>query len=220
MSASRFNEDIQPVQRGQRVRDAVNPERLNALAVLAQEGAGGANMRVGPGLYISRTAQGIIVKLRKQIQRKGGGATPLPLDCYLAGASGDALKLQVRPGTIIGTMPTIGGTRLDVGTPPYLVLSATGTHYVVFNVSTTYSETDGIFVNPTFGTTTVTITLTDTDPGGAGLQSDSGSFSVVLATYVDGVKTLQNGNGPIGGELCDTLQGTHTAQLNLTYPGS
>lgn len=221
MSALRFDDSLQPLQPGQRVREAVNVTRMNALATLAQEGAMGTHMRTGPGLLLTRGPQGTILKLRKQVQR---GMGVKPLDCYIADRSGDSLKLQVRPGTIVSVMPTIGGTRLDAGTPPYLVLPTTGTKYVVFNVTTTFTNVDGVFILPAFSGTTVPITLEDSDPGAAGMKAADGHFHFLLATYVDGVKTLQNGWGPITGELCDTLQGTGDggpkAQLNLQYPST
>lgn len=218
MSASRFDDDIQPLQTGQRLREAVNPARLNAIATLAKDGASGANMRAGPGLFITRGPQGTIIKMKRQIQR--GSSVSSPLDCYIAARADGSLKVQVRPGTVLGVMPEIAGTRLDVGTPPYLVLSDSETKYVVVKIESTFLITGGIYVNPGLTEVTVTIELDNEDPGGAGLTSTDGSYSFVLATYVSGVKTLQNGYGPIGGEICDNLAGTHTANLTLIYPGT
>lgn len=221
MNGDSFSDAERPLAPGMRISEALNARRLNGMADNARAGAMGSNLRAGPGLRWRYGAQGpTLCTMRKPIQR---GAPPKPLDCYIAGTSESSLKLQVRAGTILSVMPEIdvGGTpgRLDAGTPPYLVLPKEGTKHVVFNVTVTFSIADSIFVRPTLVSTAVTITLEDDDPGAGGMTSNAGEFHFLLATYVDGKKTLQDGYGPITGELCDTLAGTHTAQLNLKYPG-
>lgn len=157
-------------------------------------------------------------------RQRASTVTPPPLNCYIGVSSGESLKLQVRPGTILSEMPeiSVGGSpaRLDASTLPYLVLPKTGTRYVVFNIEMTYSIADGQFTRPTIVDASVTITLETSSPGSSGAESTSGAFHFLLATFVDGKKTLQNGYGPITGELCDTLEGTHKARLNLNYPGT
>ncbi len=186
----------------------------------ARAGAMGSNLRAGPGLLWRYGAQGpTLCTMRRPIQR-ASTTVPRPLECYIAQVSGDSLKLQVRPGTILNEMPTIGGGALDDDPPPYLVLSKTATKFVVFNITMTYSIVDGKFTTPTMGSVGVTITLEDAAPGSSNARSTSGNFKFLLAKYIDGEKTMQNGYGPIGGELCDTLQGTHNAQLLLKYPGA
>jgi len=218
MSATRFDEVIQPLQKGQLLRDAVNPERLNALATLARDAASGTHMRAGPGLLITRGSQGTILRLKRQIQR--GNSPLLPLDCYVAAVSDGNSKVQIRAGSVLGVMPKINGKRLDDIPEPYLNLSNSDTVYVVINIEVAFNIVDDKFVTPDTGATVVNIELAQSDPGASGLKSADGDFKVLLATYVDGKKTLQNGHGPITGEWCDTLQGSHTAALKLNYPSS
>lgn len=222
MNGDTFSDAERLLSPGMRISEALNAKRLNALAANARAGAMGTNLRAGPGLRWRYGPQGpTLCRMRKPLQK---GVSPLPLDCYIAGTSDASLKLQVRPGTVVSVMPEISvggsGVRLDAGTPPYLVLPKEGTKHVVLNITTTFSIVDSIFTRPAFISTTVTITLEDDDPGGAGAKSDDGHFYILLATYVDGVRTLQNGHGPITGELCDTLEGSHTAQIILQYPGT
>lgn len=221
MNGDTFSDTEKPLAPGMRISEALNAKRLNALAENARAGAMGTNLRAGPGLRWRYGAQGpTLCTMHKPIQR---GAAPKPLDCYIAASSTDSLKLQVRPGTVVSVMPqiSVGGslTRLDESTPPYLVLPKEGTKYVVIKIEMTFSVVGSIFVRPTIISPEVTITLEDDDPSSAGAVSNDGNFKILLATYVNGAKTLQNGHGPISGELCDTLEGTHTAQINLQYPG-
>ena len=54
-------------------------------------------------------------------------------------------------------------------------------------------------------------------PTGADLVNNTGSFILLLATFVDGVKTLQNGQGPVGAILQDNLDGSGDALLVITF---
>lgn len=125
---------------------------------------------------------------------------------------------KVIAATVMGVMPTIGGTRLDDGNPPSLTIPSSGTRYVVVTVAGTFAL-KGTFVLPTYsGTPTVTIAVDTTNPGYAGTHNvASGTFKFLLATFVDGVKTLQNGHGPITAEICDNLKAEAKANLNLTW---
>ena len=64
----------------------------------------------------------------------------------------------------------------------------------------------------------MTIAVDTSDPGYAGTHNVStGTFKFLLATFVDGVKTAQNGHGPITAEICDSLNQDAKANLNLTW---
>lgn len=121
--------------------------------------------------------------------------------------------------TIMGIMPTIGGTTLDTVPAPALTIASSGTKYIVVTVAGTFDLKASTFVLPTYsGTPTVTIAVDTTDPGYAGTHNvASGTFKFLLATFVDGVKTLQNGHGPITAEICDNLKAEAKANLNLTW---
>lgn len=126
---------------------------------------------------------------------------------------------KVIAATIMGVMPTIGGTSLDDASPPLLTIAPTGTKYIVVTVTGTFVLKDSTFVMPTFSAApTVTIAVETTDPGYAGTHDVStGIFKFLLATFVDGVKTSQNGHGPITAEICDSLNQDAKANLNLTW---
>ena len=127
---------------------------------------------------------------------------------------------KVIAATVMGVMPTIGGTRLDAGTPPNLTIPGSGTRYVVITITGTFQITDSIFVKPTFsGDPTVVITLETTAPTYSDTISSSGVFKLLHATFVDGVRTSQNGHGPITCDLCDDNSKTATAILTPTYAG-
>lgn len=136
---------------------------------------------------------------------------------YPLEVSYNGTAIVVEPGTVLGEMPTLDADRLDTSPAPMLDMPNSGTQYVVINVDMEFSIYGGVYTVPALDTTSVEITVETEDPTSAGLSSSDGTYKILLATYVDGVKTLQNGFGPIGGEICDTLQGTHTAQLIPTY---
>lgn len=126
---------------------------------------------------------------------------------------------KVIAATVMGVMPTIGGTSLDDGTPPSLTIPSSGTRYIVVTVTGTFALKGSTFVMPTYASApTVTITVETSNPGYAGTHSVStGTFKFLLATFVDGIKTGQNGHGPITAEICDSLNQDAKANLNLTW---
>lgn len=141
----------------------------------------------------------------------GGAAATQGLD---VGSDG-----KVIAATVMGVMPTIGGTPLDDATPPLLTIPSSGTRHITVNVSGTFALKASTFVLPTFSAApTVTITVETSDPGYAGTHNVStGTFKFLLATFVDGVKTAQNGHGPVSAEICDSLNQDAKANLNLTW---
>lgn len=139
----------------------------------------------------------------------------LGLEVYKDGSS-----WKVYPATVLGAMPTIGGTALDAGTAPTLSVATSGTRYIVLNISGTPGVTtlDGRdFFHPTMGSIAVTVTVETTQPVAADLVSSSGSFKALLATIVNNVKTAQNGYGPITGFVQDQLDGSGNGTLLLEY---
>lgn len=151
-----------------------------------------------------------------QIKMGASGAAAAPSQGLDVGTDG-----KVIAATVMGVMPTIDGTSLDDATPPALTISSSGTRYIVVNVTGTFTLKGTTFVMPTYSAApTVTITVETTDPSYAGTHNVStGAFKFLLATFVDGLKTAQNGHGPISAEICDNLGGEAKASLELTWAG-
>lgn len=149
-----------------------------------------------------------------QISPGGDGEAVLPLNVDENGV--------VTPGTIGGVMPTISGTALDDATPPVLTIGSSGTKYVIANITGTFSSStlgSATFIGAAMSSISVTITVTSTALTDADARSTSGSFKLLLATFQDGVKTAQNGYGPLGIYIQDALNGSGTGLLVVTYPG-
>jgi hypothetical protein len=129
-------------------------------------------------------------------------------------------------GTILaasigGAMPTIGGTAIDAGYTPLTIGS--GTKYVVATISCTFTTVTlagRVFVSPVPTGLSVSIAVTGTAPTSADLISTTGTFKLLLASFKDGVKTAQNGHGPLVLYLQDDLMGTGSAMLIVQYPSS
>lgn len=127
---------------------------------------------------------------------------------------------KVYPATVLGQMPTIGGTPLDDGTAPTLSVASSGTRYVVLNISGTPVTTtlsSRVFFHPSMTGVAVTVTVETSAPTNADLMDSGGSFKVLLATIEDGILTSQNGYGPITGYVQDQLDGSGDGYLYLTY---
>lgn len=123
---------------------------------------------------------------------------------------------QVVPGTVGGIMPTIGGVAIDTVPAPLLTIPITGTQYVVINIEGTMSTASyagASFVAAAMTDVTVTITVESSSPTGADMLSDTGTFKLLLATFVDGIKTHQGMIGPVTFIIQDTLDGSGTGYL-------
>jgi len=147
----------------------------------------------------------------------GSASTSLPLDVSASGI--------VVPGTILEVMPQIfvgaTWTAIDTVPAPALAITGTGTEYAVVQVTGVFDVVDSVFVRRNFSSIThVRIAITGTMPGPADITRDDGVFKFHLATFVDGVKTAQNGHGPITGNLCDDSTETASAKLELVYAQS
>lgn len=143
-----------------------------------------------------------------------GSGAPKPLTVFISG--------RVIAGLVGGVMPTIGGSPLDASPAPLLTIPTSGTQYVRLNISGTLSKqtySGSSFVTSAFTALTVTVTVTTTAPSISDNSSTTGSYKIYLATFVDGVKTLQNGYGPLGLTIQDSLDGSGTGILVTTYPG-
>lgn len=141
----------------------------------------------------------------------GTGATALPLDVSSSGI--------VTPSTIFGVMPTIGGSALNEDPPPTLSIPSTGTRHVVITISGTPLTTTlsgRIFIH-NLNSISVTISLQTTAPNSADLVSSTGTYKLLLATFVNGSKTAQIGHGPITAGITDDLNGTGTGILSVGY---
>ena len=142
----------------------------------------------------------------------GGNSTASGLDVAAAGT--------VTAATILGVMPTIGGDPID---DAYTALTiSSGTRYVIATVTGTPVTTTlsgRVFFGPAMTSISVAITETGTAPDSGDLSGSDGTFAFLLATFVDGVKTAQNGHGPITGFVQDHLDGSGNGTLILTYAG-
>ena len=81
------------------------------------------------------------------------------------------------------------------------------------------------YFNKAMSSIAVAISVTTTAPTPTDLEQTPGdgntaTFIHHLATFVDGVKTAQNGYGPLTGEVHDDLSGDGTGTLVLVFPGS
>lgn len=172
------------------------------------------------GNGVTSQEQAVVVIPRFNQSDGGGGGATLALNCKRAGEDVSNIYVEVNAGTVLGVMPTIGGTALNAGTAPQLTITKSGTRHVVLNISGTPSVTtldSRDFFHPTMSSITVTITSETTAPTGSDLVSSTGSFKALLATYVNGVKTAQNGYGPITGFVQDQLDGSGDGTLLLEY---
>lgn len=123
MSASRFNDDLQPLAPGDRVRLAVNVRRQNALAALLRETAAGQYLKGGPGVRIKAGASGATICVRKPIGRRAS------LHPFFVHRGGD-----VRVGTVNSVIPLIDDDPIDTGGPA-LTLPENG--YIYLRVALT-----------------------------------------------------------------------------------
>lgn len=171
----------------------------------ALAGIGRSLPKMGPGLGMRRGKDG------EPIWAVDVSSLPLSLDVSADG--------RVRGGTILGVVPTIGGDPIN---GPFAPLSiGAGTVHVVVTILSTPDTTTlagRVFYHPGIVPTSVYIAV-GADPGGAGLQSASGTFKFLLASFVDGEKTLQAGHGPIYGMVQDNLDGSGVGTLQLSWGG-
>lgn len=159
----------------------------------------------GVSLGVHRSKDGDIWYLRGESGAVGNG---------VVNANG-----TVTPLTVGGEMPKIDGVRLDNAPAPALALSGIGAEYVVASISGTLTVIDGVLVTA-FSVGGVDISIAGTDPGSAGLVSDSGDFSVLMATFVSGVKTYQRSPGDWTLQVCDNGDGSATGVLHLVNPST
>lgn len=134
----------------------------------------------------------------------------------------------VVPGTVIGLTPTIKVGSSDVPISdvpaPVLPITGTGTEHVILGFFGTLSKSaDDEFVR-SVEFTAIKLGVTGTAPTSADLFSDGSEaggtpqFKVLLATFVDGVKTLQAYDQSLWFKVCDDLSRTGTCQLEQTNP--
>lgn len=138
------------------------------------------------------------------------------------------IDFTVVPGTVVGLTPTISvdeeGIPISDLPPPVLPVTREGTEYIVINFFGTFSNSpDDEFVRSvTF--TSITLTVETTAPTGDDLISDgtegSGTpqFKLLLATIVNGIKTLQAYDYSLWFKVCDDMSRTATGQLEQTNP--
>lgn len=157
----------------------------------------------------------------------GSGRALMPLEALVASQTGNNTKVKVVSSTVLGVVPTMDGIPLDDTDPPLLTIPNSGTRHICLNFRLKHTAAGG-FVYPIIefpaSGSKVSLTAETTEPGAGAMQGTGGNAAVVeyqalLATFVNGVRTVQAGYGAITGELCDTLEGTNTATLNLTWGG-
>lgn len=195
--------------------DPIKAEHINAIVKAVKM----RTPRPSNTVTVRQTSNGFVMDAATSAS-SGSASAILPLQCVTSSRTTDNTEIVVEPGTVLGVMPTIGGTALDAGTAPTISVSNYETRYIVLNISgtptvTTLDSRD--FFHPTMSSITVTITSQNTAPTGSDLVSSTGSFKAHLATYVNGVKTAQNGYGPITGLVQDQLDGSGDGTLLLEY---
>jgi len=106
----------------------------------------------------------------------------------------------ITSGLIGGVMPTIGGTPLSGSYTP-LSLTGSGTEHVICTITSTLSKSGSTFVE-TIDVTSAAFSV-GADPGSSGLVSGDGTFVLLWATFLDGVKTFQTAPGDWSVDVID-----------------
>lgn len=150
------------------------------------------------------------------LSTKRARSAPVRVAPLFVGATG-----IVEPGTVLGVMPKIDATFLDASNPPTLSIPSSGVRYVVITITGDFvvsSHNSQSYAAAALSNVEVTIDVTTERPDAEDLQSSTpATYKVLLATFSDGVKTAQNGYGPITGSIQDKLDGSGTGLLILSY---
>ena len=127
---------------------------------------------------------------------------------------------EVEPADIAGEMPTIEGVTLDTTPRPALSIPSSGTWYVEAQITGTHVLTGSSFARD-LSARSVTLVVSSTMATSSNYRNvaSGGTFRLRLATFVNGVKTSQNGYGPISCDFYD--DGSNTGKLTMLpiYPG-
>lgn len=124
----------------------------------------------------------------------------------------------VVPGTVIGLTPEIGAAPISDVPAPALEITGEGTEHVVIEVTATLNKTaDNEFVR-SVTVTAVDLIVESAAPTDADRISSSGTFKILLATFVDGAKTLQAWSTSLWLKFCDDMSRTGACQLEITNP--
>ncbi len=175
MSATRFNNLLQPVKRGDRLADVLSPDRLNALSTLAQEGASGLFMSGGPGMYVTRGPHGVSVRARR-VRRRAGGSTEKPWQLRSDGS--------IVPGTIGGVVPRIDSTPISGGSSiPTLTIPESYNGYLVAELTFSLSW-NGDYLSDPITLNTVKFNLATTVPANS---VSTGKFYRAFGSLNDGL---------------------------------
>jgi hypothetical protein len=172
MSAARFNDDFKRLKPGDRLREAINADRLNALAELAQDAANGRFLRGGRGTRVSTGPAGTTISGKGS--RRRGAEVPWTVRS----------DYSIVPGTINGLiMPQIGAVRLDANPAPVLTIPSSGVRYVFLKFQfTIVTNADGFLSSWTLSQGGVTVEVT-TNPSPT---QDEDTKYLLLNTCTDG----------------------------------
>lgn len=176
-----FGDVLKPLKKGDRLRDAVHPDRLNAMADLAKAAVSGQFINGGPGVLTTRSENGVSLRTRRA-RRPGRSLAPWTVN-----------GLTVVPGTVSfgsSIMPLMNGTRLDASPAPTLEdigHTGVGTEYYHVKCTWTPTYTNGYLSAMTLGSTAVTIVRNTSLP-----TSSGNDHYIHLATFVDGSLTANN----------------------------
>lgn len=152
----------------------------------------------------------------------GGGSSSVNGPLYVNA------DFTVVPGTVNGLTPTIFDDPDDVPISdvpaPVLPITGSSTEHVVIQFFGTLSKsTDDEFVR-SVEFTAIKLAVTGTAPSNGDLFSDGSEtegvpqFILLLATFVDGVKTLQAYEQSLWFKPCDDMSRTGTCVLEQTNP--
>lgn len=117
------------MKKGDLLGKALNPDRLNALATLAQEGAMGMYLKGGRGVRLSYGAQGGVVTMRRRGRRGGGAVVETP---WMLRGDGSIVPgaIGLEGGVGSPVIPTIAGTPI-AGAAEVPTLTVSGDGYLV-----------------------------------------------------------------------------------------
>jgi hypothetical protein len=201
------NTTLRPVSGGDDFREVLTAERVNALQDGLRAAQNGDNIRaVGGGLRISRGANGVTLRLRRQ--RRGAAVEQTtPWFCS------DGPDVTVGSGTIARAInTTLNGVLLissSVGTVS-VPTEGDGEVWIKMTADLTADPRGRFIVDVRYNSSIIEAgTATPDDDEAAGL------YYVRLASYLDGVKIKQWVTNNIACEFSDSSSGS-TAKAKLT----
>lgn len=111
MSFARFNRDLKKLTPGDRLGQALNARRLNALADLTKAAVMGQNVRGGPGIRVRSGPGGVTIT--STVRGGRGGSCPHQWRPRIVGEDGDDALVSINSGYFRGLSPILGESGTD-----------------------------------------------------------------------------------------------------------